>query len=100
MRAGLTINFSDATNADGFAGCNTFTATYTLDGDRIAIRGIVATRRSCEDDVMAVEDAYLTALGRVNRWATRQDPDKGRLLLLTRADDPLRLRYVVAITPF
>jgi hypothetical protein len=49
---------------------------------------------------MVIEDAYLDALGRVNRWATRQDPDKGRLLLLTRANDRLRLRYTVAITPF
>ena len=85
---------------DGFAGCNTFTGGYTLDGDIIRIRDVVTTRRVCEDDVMVIEAAYLESLGRVNRWQTRQDPDKGRLLLLTRADDRLRLRYTVAVSPF
>jgi heat shock protein HslJ len=99
VRAGLTIAFTDATTLNGFAGCNTFTAEYTTDGDRITIRAIVATRRLCDDNLMTIEAAYFDALGRVNRWATRQDPDRGRLLLLTRANDRLRLRYTVGITP-
>lgn len=83
------------------SGCNTFTGEYRLNGaDRIAITGIVATRPACEDDVMATESTYLGALGRVDRWATRQDPDRGLILLLTKADDRLRLRYTIGITPF
>jgi heat shock protein HslJ len=62
-----TLMFGDGT-ANGNAGCNTFTGTWTLEGDVIAFGGPVeSTGNPCEDPGGTIEKAYLTNLGLVNR---------------------------------
>jgi len=65
----------------GFAGCNTFQAAYTADGNRIAVGPIATTRRTCADAVMAQERQFLAALKSTTTWDF-----SGALLDMHRAD--------------
>ncbi|SCK11498.1 Heat shock protein HslJ [Variovorax sp. HW608] len=65
----------------GFAGCNTFQATYAADGKRIAVGPIATTRRTCADAVMAQERQFLAALKSTTTWDF-----SGALLDMHRAD--------------
>ncbi|MEO7001731.1 MAG: META domain-containing protein [Ktedonobacterales bacterium] len=48
----------------GSAGCNTYSGGYTLEGDRLTIRGPISTRKMCSAPagVMEQEYTYLQAL--------------------------------------
>jgi heat shock protein HslJ len=65
----VTAIFDAAGTVSGSGGCNQYNGTYTLDGDSIQIGGLAATRMACEDDVMAIEDAYLSALEAAATWS-------------------------------
>jgi heat shock protein HslJ len=56
---------------EGFAGCNTYTATATIDRNAgtISITTPEAGDKTCADDVMQQEQAYLDALPTVTRFA-------------------------------
>jgi heat shock protein HslJ len=60
----LTMAFSGDGRVAGSAGCNNFTAPYTLDGQKLAIGPAAATRRMCAspERVMEQEQAFLKAL--------------------------------------
>ena len=63
-----TIRFdSTAARAGGFAGCNRFSAGYTLRGNTIAFDPAVATKMLCPD-AMALETSFLGALEGVTRY--------------------------------
>ena len=58
----LSVTFKDGL-VEGFAGCNTFRATYTAKADRIAIGPAAVTRITCGGDgVMQQEREFLSAL--------------------------------------
>jgi heat shock protein HslJ len=63
----LTMGFASDGRVAGSAGCNNFTATYSLDGEKLAIGPAAATRRMCAspDRVMEQEAEFLKALGTV-----------------------------------
>ena len=67
-----------ADTMSGRAGCNTFTAGYTLDGDNFTLTGISSTLMACEGPVATVETAYLQALAVLDKAALLDD---GRLQL-------------------
>ncbi len=74
----------------GFAGCNRFTAPYTIDGDGIEIGTIASTRMACPPPADGVERAYLAALEQVTGWSLEADNTELALL----ADDGAELlRY-------
>lgn len=59
-----TLLFTDSTALYGFAGCNRFFGTYTVEGkDKLKIKVGGVTMMFCPD--MAVEDQYLTELKRI-----------------------------------
>lgn len=62
----------------GNAGCNTFTAPYSIDGDNITLGPVASTKMACEEPIATVENAYLAALGVVNKVAIL---DNGKLQL-------------------
>jgi heat shock protein HslJ len=51
--------------------CNSFSGSYRLRGGALAIGGLGGTEMSCAPDVMAAEQAYLTALGGADTAAVR-----------------------------
>lgn len=63
----LTAEFREGT-ISGFSGCNTFSAGYTTEDDRITIEAPRATLIGCGPDVAETEARYLTALERSTRF--------------------------------
>jgi heat shock protein HslJ len=73
-----TIEFRQDGAIAGFAACNSFSGSFTLDGDAVTVGPIVSTKMACAPPAMAVEAEYLQALSRVSTWSIEPD---GRLLL-------------------
>ncbi len=67
-----TLTFADGT-ASGSGGCNTFTASYTLEGDVLDMGPIASTKIACEEPILGVETAYFAALDVVDRAAILDD---------------------------
>jgi heat shock protein HslJ len=78
-------------NVFGTAGCNTYRASYTLDGDSLEIGEPAGTLIGCPPPVDEFEHAYLDALGQVASWEL-----DGEELVLSDADGNALLRYGVA----
>ena len=78
-------------NAFGTAGCNTYRASYSLDGDSLEIGEPAGTLIGCPPPVDEFERAYLDALGQVATWEL-----DGEELVLSDADGNELLRYEVA----
>ena len=73
-----TVEFGGDGSVTGFAGCNSFSGTYTTDGEAIALGPLATTKMGCEPPASAVEAAYLQALSGVATWSIEAD---ARLLL-------------------
>lgn len=56
-----TLLLNDGT-AEVFAGCNTGSAGYTIDGDSITFEPLVLTRMACEQPAMTLEDTVTRVL--------------------------------------
>ena len=63
----LTAEFRDGM-VSGSTGCNTFSAAYTTEDDRITVEPPQATLVGCEPEVAAVEARFLAALERSTRF--------------------------------
>jgi heat shock protein HslJ len=65
-----TISFEDKGDAGGSNGCNSYGGSYatTADGG-ISFGPMFQTEIGCQPDVAAVEQAFMTAIGRVDRWS-------------------------------
>ncbi len=58
----LTASFGADGMLTGSAGCNDYSATYKVDGDKISIGPAATTRKACDQAVMDQEQQYLAAL--------------------------------------
>lgn len=58
----VTAVFAEDGTLSGNAGCNTYSGSYTVDGDKIDIGPLLSTMKACADDIMAQEAAFLKAL--------------------------------------
>lgn len=64
-----TATFSKNGELAGLAGCNRFTAAYSVDGDHLRITGLVVTAMRCpEPELMELQVQFLTALTRTTRF--------------------------------
>lgn len=60
----VTAEFNDEGRVGGTSGCNSYSTSYAVDGNRIEFgEEIMGTLMACPDPVMAQERAYLEALG-------------------------------------
>lgn len=59
-RNAVTVNF-EAARVQGFSGCNQFTGSYTLDGERLVLGTLVGTMMACPEPEMSVENQFLKA---------------------------------------
>src|SRR5262249_52662674 len=64
----LTLSFGDG-RVTGRAGCNTYSASFTQQGDTIRIGSITTGRRRCPGNVMTQERNFLQALRSAVRWS-------------------------------
>jgi heat shock protein HslJ len=77
----------------GDAGCNSYSAAYTFDGASLYLGPAIAqTLVLCQAPAMAVDDAYLAALPRVERFLV-EDVAGGNALTLMSMDGKVRLTY-------
>jgi heat shock protein HslJ len=72
--------------AKGFGGCNTYSATaYPLKQQGLAVGPFALTKKSCGQDVMAIERAFLVALRTSAKWET-----EGSTLIIKTQNGELR----------
>lgn len=73
----ITISFEDG-QITGFAGCNNYSTSFTLDSDNpflMTIAPVISTQMACDEAILDQEIAYLTALNNSDMWGY----DVGRL---------------------
>lgn len=87
------LTFQTDGRVAGLGGCNRLAGTYRVDGDRLTLGPLAATRMACPD-AMDVEPAFVAALGRVRGWTIAD----GRLRLLA-ADGSTLAAFVDAAPP-
>jgi heat shock protein HslJ len=85
----ITARFEDGQLA-GSAGCNSYSAGYQVEDNRLSVGPAATTRRACAEEIMQRESEYLAALGRVASFETRLDTlmlydSEGKLLLQFQA---------------
>ena len=67
------INFNkEKNNAGGNGSCNMFGGTLAVDGDKISITQIIATKMYCEG-VQQTENSFFIQLEKVNRYEIKND---------------------------
>jgi heat shock protein HslJ len=83
----VTIAFDiDKSGVAGSAGCNRYFGSFTLTGEGLSFGpGMGSTMMACEDNAMAAERAFLSAMTTVDRF----DIDADGALLLISADAPV-----------
>lgn len=93
--APITLTFESEGHAAGHSGCNSFSATYTLDGTSIAFSDAISTMMAClESDIMEREREFLTALTDATQYGLTDERlyirhGDGRLAF-ERVDDEMR----------
>lgn len=70
----VTAQFQ-ADKVSGIAGCNNYNSSYQVDGDKLTFGPAASTRKVCAEPagIMAQEDAYLSALAKVQTYKHRSD---------------------------
>ena len=71
----ITANFSEDGTLSGSAGCNNYTAGYSVDGNNIKIEPAATTRKMCSEPegIMEQEAAYTLALERAATYTIQLD---------------------------
>jgi heat shock protein HslJ len=86
--AASTITFETDGPVHGRGGCNRFSGSATLDGERLSLGALGATMRACAPALMDQEARFLPAI----QSAERRSFDEHDLLLIysSGADEPSR----------
>ena len=79
LESGASATFADGT-VTGSTGCNRFTASYALDGEKLEIGHVAATQMACPPPADKIERDYLAALDRVAAWDRTGDELSSTLL--------------------
>lgn len=95
LAATVTLRLGADGRLSGHAGCNGYTGSYTIEGDRfrpvavastaagtLAIGPLASTRRACAPALMAEEQRFLALLERANGVAMAAGSDGGDTLQL------------------
>jgi heat shock protein HslJ len=83
----VTVRFESG-RLSGFAGCNNFSGSYALDGDRLQIGPVASTQMACPEPGSSIETAVHKALSGTLRYAVVGDDLKAT----TAAGETLRFR--------
>jgi heat shock protein HslJ len=93
-----TINFSTDGKVSGNAACNSYTSTYTVDGDALTIAQPGSTLMACATDMQSkFETAYLAALPNVRAFVIELNDDVNTLTLGDASGNTL-MRYTLGVT--
>ena len=70
----ITVSFAGDGMVSGSAGCNNFSGSYSVDGARVEIGPLAATRKMCaQEGVMEQESQFLAAMQNARTWEIRGD---------------------------
>ena len=71
----ISITFGEDGQVSGNAGCNAFTGSYQIDGNRMTFGQLVTTRKMCSkpEGVMETEQAFLKNLSHVTTFSVMGD---------------------------
>jgi heat shock protein HslJ len=72
------IGFAEDGTVSGFAGCNTFSGSYTVEGSALRLGPLATTKIGCPRPASAVEADVLASLAGVRTWSIGPD---GKLVL-------------------
>lgn len=86
----VTATFGEDGTVSGSSGCNTYSGSFSLDGDVIEVGELASTMMACADDVMQQETAYLAALRSAAVYVIANN-----VLELRDAEGALQVRYEV-----
>jgi heat shock protein HslJ len=89
--ASLTVAFDASGNLNGSAGCNSYSARYTVQGSMLAITPPTTTSMICEEGVMVQENAFIAALAAAGSFST-----EGNQLYISNASGQVVLELVAA----
>ena len=79
-RNAVTVNF-EAGRVHGFSGCNQFTGSYTLEGEKLVLGMLGGTMMACPEPAMSIESLFLKSFSgalQYLRCRKRSDPDAGK----------------------
>jgi heat shock protein HslJ len=76
----------EAREARGTSACNSYSGSYTVDGDQLTFGPLASTQMACDEALMDLEAAYLAALGDVSGFEVS---DEGLVL----SDGDVSLSY-------
>lgn len=88
----ITAAFQDG-EFSGFAGCNTYTGTYTVNGPTLSIGGLQTTQQACSPEIMAQEQLYLTGFASAFRYDI---VDRQLTIYTGPQNQPVLLTYTAA----
>jgi len=94
--ARVSLQFGADGRVAGRSACNRYSAAYTLDGERLAIRAGAGTRMACAPALMQLESRFLAALAAVQGFALSAD---GALELRGAGGRSMRARAMVPLAP-
>jgi heat shock protein HslJ len=87
LPAGVTVTLDmTADQVGGISGCNHYGGPYAVDGNTITFGPQSMTEMACLEPQMAVEAAYLAALGTASTWAIPADAPVGTQLTIGGPD--------------
>jgi heat shock protein HslJ len=86
--APITLTFEAEGQVVGHGGCNSYSATYTLEGTSISFSDVVSTKMACEDgDIMQREQDFFAALSSASQFGLTDER------LYIRPEDGSRLAF-------
>ncbi len=72
--SGISAQFSSDGKVNGSAGCNRYSGSYTVSGNKITFPApLASTMIMCEQAIMDQETAYLNALGQAKTYTVKSD---------------------------
>ncbi|MGR3563546.1 MAG: META domain-containing protein [Heliomarina sp.] len=66
--ARTTLTFDDEGRVYGLGGCNTYTGSYEIDGDKLSLGPVASTRKACVPALGDQEAKFFAALNDVERF--------------------------------
>ena len=90
--ARTTLIFGEESRLSGNTACNRYFGSYAIEGSRIQIESVGATKRACPPAVMDQESRFLETLNNVD---TYRIDDTGALILSTGSGDGLLARSII-----
>lgn len=91
----VTAEFADG-QISGSSGCNSYSGSYEINGDRIEFGLLASTMMACPEPQMALESGYLSALGSSTRFELNESSltlmdDSGEILMRFSASEPISI---------